>query len=91
MIEKRALDGIEIEQKLMESIDIADKYDFSDGKYNNLQPYEKREKIIAELYKKFKHLVVTKDDKVYGFQDDNYILIKTAVGLYNDVQNTGKI
>ena len=91
MIDKQAIDGIEIEQKLLESIDIADKYDFSEGKYKDLQPYEKREKVIADLYKKYKHLVVTKDDKVYGFQNETYGLIKTASGLYNDVQNTGRI
>lgn len=88
---KATFDGIEIEQKLLESLDIADHFNFGDGKYENLPLYEKREKVTQELYKKYPHILVTKNDEMYGLERDEYRFIKKVQGLYKQIENAGKI
>ena len=48
------LDGYEIDQKVMESLNVGDRFNFSDGKYDSLPLYEAREKIVNDLYAKYK-------------------------------------
>ena len=82
-----ALEGYEIDQKLMESLNVGNRFGFSPEKLNQLPLYEAREKLVNELYKVYKHLVVTPEDEVYGcFQDGKYQFIKNAPGLYNSVE-----
>ena len=90
-MKKEALDGIEVEQKLLESLDVGERFGFARGENKSMATYEKRESSIADLYKKYKHILVTSQDELFGANDGQFEFIQNVRGLYKDVQNPGKI
>lgn len=80
------LDGFEIDQKVMESLNVGDRFNFSDGKYDSLPLYEAREKIVNDLYAKYKKVMVNSEDEVYGLQNGDFKYIKKAEGLYKALE-----
>ena len=87
-MEQTTQEGFEIDQKMMESLNVGDRFKFSEGNYSHLGNYEEREQIVNQLYRDFKHLMVSPKDEVFGLKDDKYVFIKEAKGLYQAMSSS---